>query len=59
MNLIFHTTLTRIPEYMRPNDPVILGCYKNAMPPNVKYAIKTTNINTLEEVMEKDFEMTT
>lgn len=27
------------------------------MPPNVKYAIKDDNINTLEEAIEKAFEM--
>ena len=42
---------------MRPNDLVILGCYNNAMPLNVKYAINATNIDTLEEAMEKAFEM--
>ena len=42
---------------MRLNDPVILGCYKNSMPPNVKYAIKAANIDILEEAMEKAFEM--
>ena len=41
---------------MRPNDPVILGCFKNVMPANVKYAIKATNIDTLEEAKEKYFE---
>lgn len=56
-NLRFHKTLTRTPEDMRPNDPVILGCYKNVMPPNVKYAIKVANIDTLEEALEKAFEM--
>ena len=56
-NLRFHKTLTQIPEDMRPNDLVILGCYKNVMPPNVKYAIKATNIDTSEEAMEKHFEM--
>lgn len=56
-NLRFHKTLTWILENMRPNDPIILGCYKNAMPTNVKYGIKTANIDTLEEAMDKVFEM--
>lgn len=42
---------------MRQNDPIILGCYKNVMLPNVKYSIKTSNIDTFEEAMEKSFEM--
>jgi hypothetical protein len=39
------------------NDPVILSCYKNAMPPNVKYAIRTSHMDTLEEAMIKATEM--
>jgi hypothetical protein len=49
--------LSRIPEDKRPNDLVILGCYKNAMPPNVKHAIKTSQMDTLEEAMTKATEM--
>jgi hypothetical protein len=45
--------LSNIPEDKRPNDPVILGCYKNAMPPNVKYAIRTSQMDTLEEAVIK------
>jgi hypothetical protein len=56
-NLRFNETLSRIPEDKIPNDPVILGCYKNAMPPNVKYAIKTSQMDTLEEAMAKATEM--
>jgi hypothetical protein len=56
-NLRFNKTLSRIPEDKRPNDPVILGCYKNAMPPNVKYAIRTSQMDTLEEAMTKATEM--
>jgi hypothetical protein len=56
-NLRFNKTLSIILEDKRPNDPVILGCYKNAMPPNVKYAIKTSQMDTLEEVMIEDTEM--
>jgi hypothetical protein len=56
-NLRFNKTLSRIPEDKIPNDPVILGCYKNAMPPNVKYAIRTSQMDTLEEAMTKATEM--
>jgi hypothetical protein len=47
-NLRFNKTLSKIPEDEKLNDPVILGCYKNAMPPNVKYVIKTSQMDTLE-----------
>jgi hypothetical protein len=50
-------TLSRIPEDKMPNDPVILDCYKNAMPWNVKYAIRTSQMDTLEEAMTKGTEM--
>jgi hypothetical protein len=56
-NLRFNKTLSKIPEDKIPNDPVILGCYKNAMPPNVKYAIRTSQMDTLEEAMIKATEM--
>jgi hypothetical protein len=56
-NLRFNKTLSRIPEDKTPNDPVILGFYKNAMPPNVKYAIRTSQMDTLEEAMTKSTEM--
>jgi hypothetical protein len=36
---------------------VILDCYKNAMPPNVKYAIRTSQMDTSEETMIKATEM--
>jgi hypothetical protein len=52
-NLRFNKTLNKIPEDKRPNDPVILGCYKNAMPPNVKFSIRTSQMDTLEEAMTK------
>jgi hypothetical protein len=41
-NLWFNKTLSKIPEDKRPNDPFILDYYKNAMPLNVKYAIRTS-----------------
>jgi hypothetical protein len=49
--------LSNILEDKRPNDLVINGCYKNAMPPNVKHAIRTSQMDTLEEVMTKSTEM--
>jgi hypothetical protein len=56
-NLRFNKTLSRILEDKIPNDSVILSCYKNAMPPNVKYAIRTSQMDTLEETMTKVTEM--
>ena len=56
-NLRFNETLSRIPEDKRPNDPIILGCYKNVIPPIVKYAIRTSQMDTLEEAMNKSTEM--
>jgi hypothetical protein len=38
-----------------PMDPK--SCYKNAMPLNVKYAIRTSQMDTLEEAMTKSMEM--
>jgi hypothetical protein len=37
--------LSKIPEDKRHNDPVILGCYKNVMPQNVIYAIRTSQMD--------------
>jgi hypothetical protein len=56
-NLRFNKTLSRIPEDKIPNDPIILGLYKNAMPPNVKYVIRTSQMDTLDEAMTKSTEM--
>jgi hypothetical protein len=56
-NLRFNKTLSNIPEDKRPNDLVILGCYKNVIPSNVKYAIRTSQMDTLEEAMIKATEM--
>jgi hypothetical protein len=47
-NLRFNKTLSKIPEDEKSNDPVILRCYKNAMPPNVQYVIKKSQMDTLE-----------
>jgi hypothetical protein len=38
-NLRFFKTLNQIPKEQNPNAPVILRCYKNAMPSNVKFSI--------------------
>jgi hypothetical protein len=53
----FNKTLSKIPKDKIPNDLVILSCYKHAMPPNVKYAIRTSQMDTLEEAMTKATEM--
>jgi hypothetical protein len=42
-NLRFFKMLNQIPEEKKPNNPVILGCYKNAMP---------TNVNMLSEMLK-------
>jgi hypothetical protein len=57
LNIRFNKTLSRIPEYKRPNDAIIIGCYKNEMLLNVKYVIRTSQMDTLEEVMTKSTEM--
>jgi hypothetical protein len=49
--------LNKIPEEKRPNDPVILGCYKNVMPSNVKFTIRASQIETLDEAMIKESKM--
>jgi hypothetical protein len=36
---------------------VILGCYKNAMPQIVKFSIRTSQMDTLEEAMTKATKM--
>jgi hypothetical protein len=56
-NLRFNKTLSKIPKDKIPNDPIILGCYKNAMPLNVKYVIRTFQMDTLKEAMNKATEM--
>ena len=56
-NLRFNKNLNKIPEDKIPNDPMILGCYKNVMPPNVKYAIRTSHMDTLKEYIIKATEM--
>jgi hypothetical protein len=55
--LRFNKTLNKIPEEKRPNAPVILGCYKNVMPANVKFSIRASQIENLDEAMGKATEM--
>jgi hypothetical protein len=56
-NIRFNKTLSKIPKDKISNDPVIIGFYKNVIPPNVKYAIRTSHMDTLEEAMTKATEM--
>jgi hypothetical protein len=56
-NLRFNKTLSNILEDKILNDLVILGCYKNTMSPNVKYAIRTYHMDNLEEAMIKSIKM--
>jgi hypothetical protein len=56
-NFRFNKTLNKIHEEKRPNDPVILGCYKNALSYNVKLAIRDSQIETLDEAISKDTHM--
>jgi hypothetical protein len=56
-NLKFNKTLSKILEDKIPNDPVVLSCYKNVIPSNVKYALRTSQMDTLEETMTKATEM--
>jgi hypothetical protein len=55
--LRFNKTLSRIPEDKIPNDLVILGFYKNAIASNMKYSIRTSHMDTLEEAMTNATDM--
>jgi hypothetical protein len=46
--------MNQIPDEQHLNAPVIFGCYKNAMPSNVNYAIRVAQINTLNEAIQKE-----
>jgi hypothetical protein len=46
--------MNKICEDKRTNDPVLLGCYNNSMPPSVKFSIRSSQMDTLEEEMTKD-----
>ena len=52
----FRYMLQKIPKDKQPNHLVSFGCFNNAMPTNVKYAIKASSITTLGEVMDKSYE---
>jgi hypothetical protein len=56
-NLRFNKNMNKIPEDKRPNEPVILSCYKNVIPPNVQFSIRTSQIDTLKEEMTKATKM--
>ena len=56
-NLRFNKTLNKIHEEKRPNDPLILVFYKNVVSPNVKFTIRDSQIETLDEKMIKDTNM--
>ena len=43
--------LRKIIEDKQPNEPMIFGCFNNAMPTNVRYAIKVAGITSLDEAM--------
>lgn len=53
----FFRILYQMPNKECLNQPVIFGCLKNAMSMNGKYAIRVSNIATLEEAMAKSFQM--
>ena len=53
----FRHTLQKILKDKQSNDLVIFGCFNNVMPTNLKYAIKYFGITTLDEAMEKSYEM--
>jgi len=53
-NLLFFNMLNQIIGEKKPNNPIILGCYKNAMPSNIKYAIIDTQIEDLDATMSKE-----
>jgi hypothetical protein len=56
-NLRFFKIPNQIPQDQRPNNPVILECYENAMSTNVKYAIRATQIEDLDGAISKATKM--
>jgi hypothetical protein len=52
-NLIFFKISNQILEKQKPNSPIILRCYKNAMPSNVKFSIGDAQIEDLYGSMHK------
>jgi len=57
IDLIFYKILNKIHEDKTPNNLVILGSYKNSMPPNVNFSIRDSQIDTLKEAMIKATKM--
>jgi len=49
--------LNQIPQEKKPNDPVILGFYKDAMSANVNYTIRCSQTNDLEGAIQKEMKM--
>jgi hypothetical protein len=39
------------------DNKIILGCYKNSMPSNVKFTIRASQVDTLDEEMIKAIEI--
>lgn len=56
-NLRFFKIPNKNPQNQRPNNPVILECYENAMSTNVKYAIRATQIEDLDGAISKATKM--
>jgi hypothetical protein len=57
-NLIFFNTMNQIPEEKKKtNALVVFGCYKNTILTNVNYAIRSSRINTLCVVIQKEMNM--
>jgi len=56
-NMIFFKTLKEILQGKRPNDIIILECYKNTMPTNLIYEIISSQINDLDGAIQKATEM--
>jgi len=56
-NIRVFKTLNLIPEEQNPNASVILRCYKNVMPSNVKFSIRVAQIKYLNGYMHKVTEL--
>jgi len=50
-------TLNKILEEKKPNAPIIFGCYKNEMPSNVNFSIRSSRINNLNASIQKEMKM--
>jgi hypothetical protein len=49
--------LNKILEEQKPNASMILGCYNNAMPSNIKFAIRASQIEYLHATIENATKM--